>query len=107
MADKYKTATLYGVVVRQTPSGMYEPKVETLTAADFHTWRIGKHTKGKIGKPGQLFLTENNLTVMLVTSEKLAFKDRHNVTPMARFLTTSVDDEVLASVLNQFSKLLS
>lgn len=103
MADKYKTAKLYGVVMVQTNSGTFEPKNSELTAADFHIWRIGKHTKGKLGKPGQLFLTENNLTVMLVATEKLAFKDRHEITPMARFLTTNVTDEVLELILKQFT----
>ncbi|MBC6498335.1 hypothetical protein H7R52_03570 [Weissella confusa] len=50
----------------------------------------------------QLFLTENNLTVMLVETKKLAFKDRHEITPMGRFMTTSASDDVVATVLAQY-----
>jgi hypothetical protein len=103
MADKYPTARLTGVVMTQTNNGTYEPQNSPLTSADFHSWRIGKHTKGKLGQPGQLFLTENNLTVMLVRSEKLAFKDRHEITPMARFMSVNVSDEILHAVLNDYN----
>lgn len=102
MADKYPTAELIGVVMTQSNSGDFEPKENPLTPADFHSWRIGKHTKGKLGKPGQLLLTENNLTVMLVETKKLAFKDRHAITPMGRFMMTTVSDEVVTSVLAQY-----
>ena len=66
MASKYPTAELVGVVMTQTNSGQYEPKETQLDMNAFHSWRIGKHTKGKLQEPGQLFLTENNLVVMLV-----------------------------------------
>jgi len=102
MADKYPTARLIGVVMTQTNNGTYEPQNTPLTAADFHSWRIGKHTKGKLGQPGQLFLTENNLTVMLVRSETLAFKERHDVTPMARFMSVNVSADILQAVLTQY-----
>jgi hypothetical protein len=102
MADKYPTMSLIGVTMQQTNSGQFVPKEPNLTPADFHTWRIGKHTKGKPGKPGQLFLTENNLTIMLVDTEPLDFKKRHDVTPMGRFLTTSASDDVLKAVLKTY-----
>lgn len=105
MDDKYPTAELVGVVMTQTNSGDYEPQVQDLQAADFHSWRIGKHTKGKLGQPGQLFLTENNLTVMLVAVKDLAFKQRHTITPMGRFLTTKVDDNQLQKILAFYEKL--
>lgn len=40
-------------------------------------------------------LTENNLTVVILAAEPMAFKDRHSETPLQRFLTTKVDDDVL------------
>ena len=40
-------------------------------------------------------LTENNLTVVILKAEPMAFKDRHSETPLQRFLTTFVDDAVL------------
>lgn len=105
MADKYPTMELIGVVMTQTNSGSFKPKEQSLTAADFHSWRIGKHTKGKMGQPGQLFLTENNLTVMLVATRKLDFKKRHEFTPMGRFLTSSADAETTVSILTTFDNL--
>ena len=102
MASKYPTAELIGVVMVQNNNGQYEPKESQLDANAFHSWRIGKHTKGKLGAPGQLFLTENNLIVMLVAIEPLAFKNRHDITPMARFLTTLVPDQVKMQVLTSY-----
>lgn len=99
MANKYPTAELVGAVMAQTNSGQYEPKETQLDMNAFHSWRIGKHTKGKLQEPGQLFLTENNLVVMLVAIKPLAFKNRHDITPMARFLTTSGSEKVKTQLL--------
>ncbi|KRN31207.1 DUF7671 family protein [Weissella halotolerans] len=55
MASKYKTAELVGVVLEQTNSGRYQPKDQPLTPTSFHSWRIGKHTRGQLLEPGQLF----------------------------------------------------
>lgn len=104
MADKYPTKELIGVVLEQTNSGNYLPKNATLTAADFHSWRIGKHTKGKLGAAGQIFLTENNQLIALVATKDLAFKNRHTITPMGRFLKESVDDDLLARLAQQWSQ---
>ncbi|MDR3191336.1 MAG: hypothetical protein LBT80_09210 [Lactobacillaceae bacterium] len=102
MADKYPTAELIGVVMTQTNSGQFIPQNQPLTPADFHSWRIGKHTKGKPGQPGQLFLTENNLTVMLVATKALRFQDRHAITVMGRFLSTQAAPEIIQQVLAKY-----
>ncbi|MBM7617630.1 hypothetical protein JOC36_001192 [Weissella uvarum] len=100
MTDKYPTAELIGVVVEQDNNGTYQPKNNPLSEHDFHSWRIGKHTKGRLGQPGQIFLTENNQLVVLVATRPLAFKDRHAITPMNRFLKESVHDDVLHELTN-------
>ena len=48
-----------------------------------------------------MLITENNLTAVILADEPLAFKDRHSETPMQRFLTTRVDDDVLQQGLAQ------
>lgn len=105
MADKYNTVELIGVMMVQNNNGQFVPEKEKLTRADFHSWRIGKHTKGKLGKPGQLFLTENNLPVLLVAVKPLAFKDRHGFTSMGRFTTTFADPKALQEVLDVYNKI--
>lgn len=107
MADKYPTAELIGVVVQQNNDGGYKPQKWPLTLSDFHSWRIGKHTKGKLADVGQLFLTENGLTVMLVAVNELVFKKRHTITPMGRFLTVKIDAAVLADVVATYTQLQS
>ncbi|WP_373751586.1 DUF7671 family protein [Weissella soli] len=103
MADKYPTAELIGVVMTQNNSGQYEPQNTPLTPADYHSWRIGKHTKGKLGQPGQLFLTENNLIVMLVAVHKLRFQDRHAISPMGRFLSESVPAAQATAIITHYT----
>ncbi|SCC04502.1 DUF7671 family protein [Weissella bombi] len=104
MANKYPTAELVGVVMKQANTGEYIPKEDQIDVQPFHSWRIGKHTKGKLLEPGQLFLTENNLIVMLVAIKPLAFKNRHTINPMARFLTTTVSETVKNQLLTNYSK---
>jgi len=94
MATKYPTLELIGVVVSPTNNGGFTPKTPITT----HSWRIGKHTKGKFKNLGQLFLTENQQTVVIVETKDLKFNARHEITPMSRFLTTSLDS-------NQFEEL--
>lgn len=104
MANKYSTAELVGVVMKQINTGEYIPKENQINVHSFHSWRIGKHTKGKLLEPGQLFLTENNLIVMLVAIKPLAFKNRHTLNPMARFLTTTASETVKSQLLTNYSK---
>ncbi|MCM0583080.1 hypothetical protein H9L19_07625 [Weissella diestrammenae] len=107
MSKKYPTAQLIGVVMQQNSNGQFVPEKSTLSLADFHSWRVGKHTKGKLGKPGQLFLTENQLTVMLVIVKDLGFNDRHQFATMGRFLQNSVDEKVYDSILSAYNDLIS
>ncbi len=51
-------------------------------------------------------LTENNLTVVILKAEPMAFKDRHQEVPMQRFLTVQVTDEVLARGLGLLKEFL-
>lgn len=106
MADKYPTIELVGVVLEQTNSGQYVPKEATLSIADFHSWRIGKHTKGKLAQPGQIFLTENNQLVGLVATKPLAFKNRHEITPMGRFLKEKLDPTLTEQLIQHWQALV-
>ncbi|MBS9337406.1 DUF7671 family protein [Fructobacillus parabroussonetiae] len=79
--DKYATCRLYGQPLKEDASGNLFVEAGEKT----HPWRIGKHTKGKLIGPGQVFLTEQNQKILLVETAPLAFKDRHDYQPMGRF----------------------
>lgn len=97
MASKYPTLELIGIVLTPTNNGGFTPK-EPITT---HSWRIGKHTKGKYTQPGQLFLTENQQTVVIMDTRALKFNARHDITPMSRFLTTNLDTETFDHLLGK------
>ncbi len=89
MVQKYPTAELVGLVLTQTVNGEYVPKMPVSR----HSWRIGKHTKGKLDKSnqrGQLFFTEKNMPVALLEVRPLAFTDRHDFQPIARFTNKQI-----------------
>lgn len=93
--DKYDVQKFTGIPVEPDASGKYQLKIDQKGEIKLHTWRTGKHTKGKYNHPGQLMLTENNLTVVILAAEPMAFKNRHSETPLQRFLTIDVTDDVL------------
>lgn len=93
--DKYDVQKFTGIPVETDASGKYQLKFDQNGEAKLHTWRTGKHTKGKFNHPGQLMLTENNLTVVILKAEPMAFKDRYSETPLQRFLTVDVTEDVL------------
>lgn len=93
--DKYDVQKFTGIPVEADADGKYQLKVDQNGDAKLHTWRTGKHTKGKYQGPGQLMLTENNLPVVILAAEPMAFKNRHSETPLQRFLTVKVEDDVL------------
>lgn len=84
---KYPTEKIIGLVVEQDPSGNYLPQA----GAKPHTWRIGKHTKGKFSELGQVFLTENGQAVAVIDRAPLAFNQRHDYQPLARWTSGQVD----------------
>lgn len=92
---KYETHRYQGIPVESDGNGGYCLKKDPAGHAKIHTWRIGKHTKGKFQQAGQLMMTENNMMVVILKELPLPFKDRHQVTPLQRFLTTTVDQPVL------------
>lgn len=97
MASKYPTLELIGIVLTPTNNGSFVPKEPIST----HSWRIGKHTKGKFKAPGQLFLTENQQTVVIVETRPLKFNARHEITPMSRFLTTELAADTFRDLLDK------
>lgn len=101
---KYDVQKFTGIPVEADTSGKYQLKVDSNGAAKLHTWRTGKHTKGKYQGPGQLMLTENNLMVVILAAEPMAFKDRHQETPLQRFLTAKVTDDVLQQGLAELTR---
>jgi hypothetical protein len=92
---KYEVQRFTCIPVETDDNGKYKLKTDQQGEAKIHIWRTGKHTKGKYQRPGQLMMTENNLIAVIVAAEPMAFKDRHSETPLQRFLTTFVDDDVL------------
>ena len=93
-----------GMPVETDASGKDQLKVDQNGEVKLHTWRTGKHTKGKFNHPGQLMLTENNLTVVILKAEPMAFKDRHSETPLQRFLTVDVTEDVLKQGLAELKE---
>ena len=87
--NQYPVTRYTGVPVENDGNGGYKLKRDASGAAKLHVWRTGKHTRGKYTGIGQLMLTENNLPVMIVAAEPMAFKDRHQEVPLQRFLTTT------------------
>lgn len=92
---KYPVNKYYGIPVEDDGSGGFKFKTDSSGQIKIHTWRTGKHTRGKYLRPGQLLLTENNLMVAIVAAEPMAFKIRHSETPCARMLKAFITDEQL------------
>ncbi|CAK8054059.1 DUF7671 family protein [Eupransor demetentiae] len=86
---KYETACFIGVPVQQNASGAYQITAD----AKPHTWRTGKHTKGKFKELGQIFLTENQQAIAVVKTTPLAFKDRHEYQPLGRWTTAYLPEQ--------------
>lgn len=103
MKGKYEVTEYIGVPVTTNQSGQYVVS-ETDDAIRFHSWRTGKHTKGKLKQLGQVFLTENNLAVAVVATRPIAFKDRHEYTPMQRFTSAFISAAELTRLQNQLTK---
>lgn len=80
-SDKYPVEKYLGIPVVQNSNGHYELKAGIAPSY----WRIGKHTKGKFIRPGQIFLTEKNIPIAIIAAEALAFKDRHDFVALQRF----------------------
>lgn len=93
--DKYPVQRFTCIPVVPDDNGKYRLKSDQQGKVKLHYWRTGKHTKGKYQRPGQLMLTENNFMAVIIAAEPMAFKDRHSETPMQRFLTSFVDDDIL------------
>lgn len=93
--DQYPVNRYTGLPVEDDGNGSYRLRYDANGAISLHTWRTGKHTKGTFKQVGQLMLTENNLMVMIVKSEPMAFKDRHSEVPLGRFLSVMAPSEVL------------
>jgi hypothetical protein len=100
MKDKYPVTCYYGIPVDLDNSGHYMFKSEL----KIHAWRNGKHTKGKFQKPGQLFLTENNLMVAIVATANLKFNNRHTLVPLERFTKEFIPNAMLQTAQSAFEK---
>lgn len=97
--DQYPVSRYTGLPVEDDGNGGYQLHYDANGQIRLHTWRTGKHTKGRFRRIGQLMLTENGLMVMIVKSEPMAFKDRHSEVPLGRFLSANVDSATLAKGL--------
>ncbi|EEI19735.1 MAG: hypothetical protein LKJ64_03800 [Lentilactobacillus buchneri] len=95
MKGKYEVNQYIGAPLETDDSGHYKIKYDENGHFKLHSWRTGKHTKGKFKKLGQIFMTENNMMVVIVKAIPVAFKDRHTFTPLQRFTTEFVSDSVL------------
>lgn len=102
--NQYEVQRFYGVLVEADANGTYQLKLDPHGEFKVHTWRTGKHTKGKFTGVGQLMLTENNLPVVILKAEPMAFKDRHTETPLQRFLTVAVTPAVLAMAQHEWGE---
>ena len=89
--DKYDVQKFTGIPVETDASGKYQLKFD-------------QNGEVKFNHPGQLMLTENNLTVVILKAEPMAFKDRHSETPLQRFLTVDVTEDVLKQGLAELKE---
>lgn len=103
--DQYPVFKYWGIPLQMDNSGQYQLKADPKGRILVHTWRQGKHTKGKFVQPGQVALTENNLAVVIVKSEKWPFKRRHEETPLQRILTQQVAPSLLAKAQTQLQSI--
>ncbi|WP_373310672.1 DUF7671 family protein [Apilactobacillus xinyiensis] len=103
MKGKYEVHRYVGVPVESDASGQYIVKKDENGEYKFHNWRTGKHTKGKFKQLGQLFLTENNMMVAVVAVYDVKFNHRHEYTPLQRFTTEYVDDQLLKELKKELN----
>lgn len=99
MKGKYEVHEYVGIPLTTDNSGHYELKKDEQNEIHPHSWRTGKHTKGKFSHVGQILITENNLKVVIIAELPLTFKQRHNFTPLQRFTSERVDESVLTQGL--------
>ena len=52
--NQYPVQKFTGIPVEPDAGGKYQLKVDQHGAVKLHTWRTGKHTKGKYQGPGQV-----------------------------------------------------
>ena len=102
--DKYDVQKFTGIPVETDASGKYQLKFDQNGEAKLHICRTGNHTAGKFKHPCQLMLRENNLTVVILKAKPMAFKDRHSETPLQRFLTVDVTEDVLKQGLAELKE---
>lgn len=95
MKGKYDVFQYIGVPLETDESGHYQIKTDEAGEFKLHSWRTGKHTKGKFRQIGQVFITENKLMVAIVKVIPVAFKDRHAYTPLQRFTSEIVSDQLI------------
>ncbi|AMV60622.1 DUF7671 family protein [Pediococcus damnosus] len=95
MKTKYDVYRYTGIPVVKDASGNYKFKLDDMGHVKPHSWRTGKHTKGKFKQRGQVFLTENRLFIAVITAEKMSFNQRHSVTPLQRFTSETINESLL------------
>ncbi|MFT8325041.1 hypothetical protein [Oenococcus sicerae] len=95
--NTYKVQLFYGVPLQQNSDGKF---VYCGQQTKLAVWRTGKHTRGHFDGIGQLFLTENHLTIVILKFEDLRFNQRHQFVSLSRFLDKKIDNSEL-NRLNQ------
>ncbi|QMU08227.1 DUF7671 family protein [Levilactobacillus suantsaii] len=100
---KYEVNQYLGVPVVADASGNYQIKREANGEFKLHSWRTGRHSKGKYRGVGQIFLTENQLKVAVVAAYPVAYKDRHAYTPMQRLTSEFAGDAVVQEAQQQLN----
>lgn len=96
MKAKYEVNQYVGVPITADDSGKYVIKREGDGGFKLHSWRTGRHSKGKFRGVGQIFLTENHLKVAVIAAYPVPYKKRHDYTPMQRLTSEFVGDDVVA-----------
>ncbi|WP_172187705.1 DUF7671 family protein [Lentilactobacillus kribbianus] len=104
MKDKYEVTEYIGVPLSLDNSGHYQIKLDDNGQFRLHSWRTGKHTKGKFKQLGQVFITENDMSVVVIKTRPVPFKKRHAYTPLQRFTNEMVSAAVLEQAMTQISQ---
>lgn len=104
MKDKYEVTEYVGVPLSLDNSGHYQIKLDGNGQFQPHSWRTGKHTKGKFKQLGQVFITENDMAVAVIKTRPVPFKKRHAYTPLQRFTSEMVAAAVLEQAMTKISQ---
>ncbi len=95
MKGKYEVNQFIGVPLETDDSGQYRIKRDESGDFSYIAGGPANTPRESSSRSARFFITENNLMVGIIKAIPVAFKDRHQYTPLQRFTSEYVSDEVL------------